>query len=83
MCDVCRTEGLNWKFLNGPKKDKLQSAYLFGIYKNRTAKMKLCHIHAIELFMFGEHQFLLNYSNLCQELLTGKVSTQSEDEFAA
>ena len=67
MCHVCESEGLNWKFLNGPDKT-LETAWLFGIYRGRIAKLRLCYIHSVELFMFGEHIFLEHHYKLCHEL---------------
>lgn len=74
MCDVCRTENLDWRFLNGPSKDKLQDAKLHTVYMGRVANIKLCHIHSIELFVLGEYLFLSRHHNLCQELATGEFA---------
>lgn len=71
MCDVCRTENIDWKFANGPQA-KLHQARLFRVYKNRVAVIKLCHIHAIELFIMGEERFLANHVTPCIELSVDK-----------
>ncbi len=67
MCDVCRAEGLDWKFANGKRED-LHRVRLYRVYKDRVAVVELCHLHAIELFILGEQRFLKNHADLCIEL---------------
>lgn len=67
MCHVCESEGLNWKFLNGPER-KLETAWVFGLYRGRTAKLRLCYIHSVEIFLLGEQRFLARHHQLCYEL---------------
>lgn len=58
MCDVCNTLGLDYRFRT---KDKpLKTCYLYKVYAGARAKVTLCVIHDIELFKFGESNFLRN-----------------------
>lgn len=59
MCDVCKAEGIDWRFANGNR--KLQKATLYKVFVGRVASVNVCHIHGIELFRLGERRFLQNH----------------------
>lgn len=67
MCDVCRVEGFNWNFHNGEKSD-LHTGRLYRVYVGQVAKVRLCHIHAIQLFNIGEMRFLREHLLLACEV---------------
>ncbi|MBT3584411.1 MAG: hypothetical protein HN509_05875 [Halobacteriovoraceae bacterium] len=73
MCDVCSAEGIDFKFVNGPK-DKLHNCKLFRVYIGQIARVKLCHLHDIQLFSMGENRFLKEHLCLAQ-LLSSQKST--------
>ena len=75
MCDVCEAKGLDWKFTNGDK-DKLERAKLFHVYRHKVSVVKLCHIHAIELFQLGEKRFLEYEIELC------RLMSENQNRFA-
>lgn len=59
MCEVCSSEGKNYKFNTGDKPLKVNS--LYKVFKDNVASVKLCHVHDIELFMLGEKRFLTEH----------------------
>jgi hypothetical protein len=67
VCDVCKIQGLDYKFLNG-EKDSLHNNFLYKVLIGKTAKIKLCHIHDIELFHLGEKRFVLQHLELLRTL---------------
>lgn len=67
MCDVCKAEGRDWNFANGDK-TRLANAKLYRVYVGRTAAIKLCHLHDIQLFVLGEQRFLKEHINLASNL---------------
>lgn len=67
MCDVCKIRGLDYKFLNG-KKDWLKQNFLYKVLVGKTAKVKLCHLHDIELFHMGEKRFVMQHIELLRVL---------------
>lgn len=67
MCDVCRAEGFDWNFHNGEKTD-LHTGRLYRVYVGQVARVKLCHIHAIQLFNLGEMRFLREHLALAREV---------------
>ena len=67
QCDVCKVEGTNCVFANG-RKGKITQAKLYRVYKGKVAKIKLCHLHDIELFMLGEFKFLKEHINLAMDI---------------
>lgn len=71
MCDVCSSEGIDWKFVNGTK-DGLHQVKLYRVYKDKMAVCKLCHLHGIELFVLGEKRFIENHLNFARELAEKK-----------
>lgn len=74
MCDVCHEEDIDWRFRNGRK--PLHNCRLYRVYQGRVANIKLCHIHAIELFCIGENRFLANHPQLAL-MLHGSSRKQS------
>ncbi len=70
MCDVCGSEGLNWKFSSGDK--KLEKVYLYKVYVGQVAALKICHLHGIELFTKGERRFLRNHLPLAMKIAGNK-----------
>lgn len=67
MCDVCQLEGIDPKFSNGEKATS-SSAKLFRVYHGKIANVRMCHLHAIELFCIGENRFLANHIELASDL---------------
>jgi len=67
MCEVCKAEGSDYLFKNGPKK-VLTTNNLYKVFKNSIASIKLCHIHSIELFRIGESRFLKEHLGFARTL---------------
>lgn len=78
MCDVCHQEEIDWKFKNGSK--STQTCRLYRVYKGQSTPIKLCHLHAIELFCIGESRFLESHPRLAMSLHANSRSTS--DVFA-
>lgn len=76
MCDVCHEEEIDWKFNNGRK--PLHNCRLYRVYQARVANIKLCHIHAIELFCVGESRFLESHPLLAISLHNSKKSPSGD-----
>ena len=72
MCDVCTSENIDYKFVNGKNKTTIHHARLFRVYKDNFATVKLCHLHGIELFVLGETRFLQNHMALAKTLIVSK-----------
>ena len=77
MCDVCKLEGLDWVYSTGKK--KLISCKLYRVYRDQEAKVKLCQLHDIELFRYGESRFLSAHLKLAR-LLVSRSSMQDDFE---
>jgi hypothetical protein len=73
MCEVCRAEGDDFLFKNGPKK-YLVSNNLYKVFKDAIAPIKLCYIHSIELFHIGERRFLREHLIFARGLATRSKS---------
>lgn len=67
MCEVCRAEGEDYLFKNGPKK-VLTTSNLYKVFKSTVAPIKLCHVHSIELFHLGERRFLQEHISFARGL---------------
>ncbi len=82
MCEICKSEGKDYRFVNGPK-DHLVTQQLYKVYKNSVAPVRLCYIHSIELFMIGETRFLREHLSFARVLATRskKLSSVSESPF--
>jgi hypothetical protein len=77
MCEICKVDGNNYLFRNGPKK-KLTGNFLYKIFKDKVAPIMLCHIHSIELFRIGEKRFLMQHLNFARAIAT-RARQKSED----
>lgn len=82
MCEICKSEGKDYRFLNG-QKDFLTTQQLYKVYKNSVAPVRLCYLHGIELFMIGETRFLREHLSFARALATRskKLSSASESPF--
>ena len=82
MCEICKSEGKDPSFVNGPK-DHITTAQLYKVYKNSVAPVRLCYIHSIELFMLGEKRFLKEHLSFARALVTRskKLSSASDSPF--
>lgn len=78
MCDVCKEEKIDFKFRNGNR--PLHNCRLYRVYKSQVATVKLCHLHAIELFCIGENRFLENHPKLAVSL--HRSTSVSNDVFS-
>ena len=78
MCEVCRAEGDDYLFKNGPKK-VLTMNNLYKVFKNSIAPIKLCHVHSIELFHIGEKRFLREHLSFARGLASRSKTAPSED----
>lgn len=78
MCEVCKTEGKDYLFVNGPKK-YLYTNTLYKVFKQSVASVKLCYVHNIELFMIGESRFLKEHLPFARKLAT-RSRNQHVDE---
>lgn len=67
MCEICKSEGKDHRFLNGDK-DYITSHNLYKVYKNSIASVRLCYIHSIELFLIGENRFLKEHMRFARVL---------------
>jgi len=64
---VCKAEGRDWIFSNGTA-SQLSVAKLYRVYVGRTAKIKLCRLHDIQLFVIGEQRFLQEHLFLAKNM---------------
>lgn len=81
MCEVCQSEGKDYRFLNGTK-SYLYTDHFYKVYKNAVAPVKLCYIHSIDLFMLGEKRFLKEHLSFARKLATrSKNYTTDESPF--
>lgn len=84
MCEVCKAEGHDYLFRNGPKK-AIHNSILYKVFKDSIANIRLCHIHSIELFMFGERKFLRQHiffaRNLAKKSMKSAESSSASSSF--
>ena len=66
MCDVCQVEKIDWRFRTADR--PVETCRLYRVYEGREAVVRLCRIHAIELFMIGETRFLETHPLLALSL---------------
>lgn len=79
MCEVCRAEGVDYLFKNGPKKF-LTNNNLYKVFKNAVAPIKLCYVHTIELFHLGERRFLREHLIFARSLASrSRAQSSAED----
>jgi hypothetical protein len=72
MCDVCRNEGMDRFFKNGPKKTDTFRQKLYNFFQDREAVVSLCHIHSYELFLIGEKKFVERHPLLVRDMIQEK-----------
>lgn len=63
MCDVCKSEGVDYKFINFPN-GKLIKRQLFSFGHDSKMSINVCYVHDIELFVMGETRFFALHSLL-------------------
>lgn len=82
MCEICKSEGKDTRFVNGPKHG-IQTQSLYKVYKNSVASVRLCYVHSIELFMIGETRFLREHLSFARALATRskKLSSVADSPF--
>lgn len=82
MCEICKSEGKDYKFVNGSK-SFLTTQQLYKVYKDSVAPVRLCYVHSIELFMLGETRFLREHLYFARVLATRskKLSAVSDSPF--
>ena len=79
MCEICNSEGKDYRFLNG-KKDFITTQQLYKVFKNAVAPVRLCYLHSIELFMIGETRFLREHLSFARSLATRSKNLSSANE---
>ena len=79
MCEICNSEGKDYRFLNG-QKDYLSTQQLYKVFKNSVAPVRLCYLHGIELFMIGETRFLREHLLFARSLATRSKNLSSSGE---
>ena len=80
MCDVCLAEGLNTRFMNG-KKSKLYNRKIYSIFRGKVTPVKLCFLHDIDLFIYGETKFLEYHPRFVMRVLNSKSKVREKDSF--
>ena len=67
VCDVCKTEDIDFKLRCGSK-IKLYTNRFYCVYKSSTAVAKMCYLHDIEFFHAGERKFLSKHMPFARAL---------------
>jgi hypothetical protein len=81
MCQVCKVEGVDWKFRNGPERP-LQRCVFYRVYQAETKMVHLCLLCSVELFHIGESRFLSKHPLMAFEFSRIKNrATVDEDDF--
>lgn len=80
MCDVCKAEGHNFLFRNGPNKRYITTGFLYKVFKDSVAPIRLCYVHSIELFHIGERRFLHAHIIFARRLAMKSRTQQSAEE---
>lgn len=78
MCEICKSEGQDYRFKNGSKL-LVTTQQLYKVYKNAVAPVRLCYVHGIELFMLGETRFLQEHMPFARNLATRSKKTSQEE----
>ena len=78
MCEICNSEGKDYRFANGTK-DLIVTSQLYKVYKNSVAPVRLCYLPSIELFMVGEKRFLKEHLTFARALVTRSKKIAVED----
>ena len=63
MCDVCKKNKRDYRFLNG-KKDMLISSQFYQVQIGKVSVLRLCYSHDIELFKIGERRFINRHKSV-------------------
>ena len=63
MCDVCKKNNIDYRFLNG-KKSVLTPSQFYQVQVGKVSVLRLCYIHDIELFHLGERRFLGQHKSI-------------------
>jgi len=80
MCEVCKLEGVDWKFRNGAGRS-LSRCLFFRVYEGEAKLVHLCLICSIDLFHIGETRFLSRHPLLAIEFSKNQ-SSSVEDDFS-
>ncbi len=78
MCEVCNLEGRDPKFVNGSKSPSIPNK-LYRVFKDKIADIRLCHVHSIELFMYGEKLFVKSHIGFARSLSRKSKKPESLD----
>lgn len=78
MCQVCKLEGVDWKFRNGID-TALSKGTFYRVYEGQIKSVHLCLICSVELFHKGENRFLKKHPLLALEF--SKRQTSEVDDF--
>ena len=57
MCDVCKKNNVDYRFINGRKNHLIPSQF-YQVQVGKVSVLRLCYLHDIELFRLGERRFL-------------------------
>ena len=63
MCDVCKKNKIDYRFLNG-KKSHLFPSQFYQIQVGKVSILRLCFLHDVELFHLGERRFLNQHKSV-------------------
>ncbi len=74
MCQVCKLEGVDWRFRNGSKQSLARGVF-YRVYEGEVKIVHLCVICSIELFHLGERRFLTKHPMLAFDLMKQNKST--------
>jgi hypothetical protein len=78
MCEICKSEGQDYRFRNGTK-TFVTTQLLYKVFRNSVAPVRLCYIHGIELFLLGEKRFLLEHLPFARNLANRSKKIALED----
>lgn len=78
MCEVCKSEGRDYLFVNGTK-SYIYTNNFYKVFKKSVASAKLCYVHSIELFMIGEKRFLQGHLSFARKLATRSRNMSAEE----
>lgn len=81
MCQVCKIERVDWKFLNGDKRP-LSRASFYRVYVGEVKTVSLCYLHSLELFSVGESRFLEAHPGLALEFSKKSMDSSASDDFS-
>ena len=78
MCDLCRSQGDDYKFRNG-NREELYTRSLFNVFPGHLVKVKLCFLHDSDLFLMGEARFVNKYPKFISTLSARKGRAQERN----